>query len=297
MNALENRAYQWAHYGGNQGAASPTISAAGVVPYGDISAATNQFMTGQAQMPYLANLPNYAEMLGQQTGNTLSQLKGEVPQDVVTQLQQRGAERGVATGSPGSPNSNAAYLRALGLTSLDIQKQGAANLHQNIADTPVSPLWNPASLFVPEHMAGLELGAASAGLGSGIGTGGGSLRLPGGTLGAGPGQGGGVPSWDKAGPPAVGGTGPFDDLFSSRNFSGGLWTGGGANSTYAPAGGSSFMGNPADAGNQFANDLYSDESNMDWSGYNPFGTGGTGQFDFTDAGTGIGLFDESLVSP
>lgn len=43
--------------------------------------------------------------------------KGQVAPGTISLLQQQGAERGIGTGMPGSPASNAAYLRTLGQTS------------------------------------------------------------------------------------------------------------------------------------------------------------------------------------
>lgn len=142
-------------------------------PYKDLTTDLNKFMTDQAVLPYIMNLPNYQSMLGRATGNTGSLLRGEVPDDVLKQIQQSGAERGVATGGPGSPGANAAWLKALGLTSTQLQQQGQQNFSQLIQDTPVSPLFNPASLFVPERLAQQELNANIAGRRSVGGTGGG----------------------------------------------------------------------------------------------------------------------------
>lgn len=127
----------------------------------------NQFMTQQAQLPFLRGLPGYASMLGQRSANTGSLLRGEVPQDVLEQLQQRGAERGVAMGSPGSPNANASWLRALGITSLGLQQQGSQQLSQGIADVPVPALWNPLELYTAQLKAQQELQQANAGAGGG----------------------------------------------------------------------------------------------------------------------------------
>lgn len=177
--------------GQTQTGSTPTtpLSSAGAVPYGNLAASTNQFMIGQSQAPFLANLPNYASNVAQRGANTSSLLQGQVPPDVIRQMQQQAAERGIATGSPGSDNSNASYLQSLGLTSLGLQDQGSKELSQSIADTPVPQLFNPASLFVPEHLAGLEQRAAAAGLSSGSRYPGftmpSSLQVPGGRLGQG----------------------------------------------------------------------------------------------------------------
>lgn len=120
----------------------------------------NQFMIGQSRLPYQWNLPLYGQNLLTQSRNTAALMRGEVPLDVVGQLQRRGAERGIAMGSPGSPNANSAWLRALGLTSLGLQQQGSQQFGQQLAATPIPELFNPASLYVPERKAEQELKAA-----------------------------------------------------------------------------------------------------------------------------------------
>ncbi len=132
-------------------------------PYMKLAQQANQFMTQQAAAPFISNLPDYQGMVGQRSTNIGSQLRGEVPQDVQRLLSQAGAERGVATGmGAGSPNANAAWLRALGLTSIGQQQLGQQGLTQAIADTPIPEIWNPMSLYVPERIAQLELAAAKS---------------------------------------------------------------------------------------------------------------------------------------
>lgn len=151
---------------------APVISSAGVVPYGNIAQQANQFMTGQAVAPLIANLPNYNAMTQQSSGNILSNLRGQVPEDVVRLLQQKAAERGAMTGmAPDSPNLNASYLQALGLTSLDLMGRGEQQLSGAVERTPMPQPLNPASLFVPQMNAQQELMQAQMG---------GAYRQPGG---------------------------------------------------------------------------------------------------------------------
>lgn len=117
-----------------------------------LAGGTNQFNQGQLLGQYNMAIPNYAALTQTASGNAMSELQGNVPQDVIDLLTQQAAERGITTGMPASGNANAAYLRALGLTSLGQQQAGMANLHQLTADAPVAPLFNPASMFVtPEQ--------------------------------------------------------------------------------------------------------------------------------------------------
>lgn len=134
------------------------------LPWSNVANTTNKFMTQQAMNPYLANLPNYAGNSFQRSQNTSSMLAGQLPQDVTNLISQSAAERGIGGGSPGSQNSNAAFLRMLGLTSLDLQNKGSAQFSQEIADTPVPELWNPASLFVPTELGKQQTQAAQSGL-------------------------------------------------------------------------------------------------------------------------------------
>lgn len=142
----------------------------GAPDYG-LASSTNAFMSGQAALPYHLNLPGYGQNTALRSANTTNFLRGQLPQDVINLIQQQGAERGVATGVRGdSPNANAAWLRALGLTSLGLMQQGSQQFSQEISDTPVPEIWNPLSLYVPERLAAQELAAAKSGAGSTGGT-------------------------------------------------------------------------------------------------------------------------------
>lgn len=114
-----------------------------------------------AALPFQMNLPNYEGMLGQASSNTSQELSGQVPKDVQNLLAQQASERGISTGQgAGSPNNSAAYLQALGLTSLGQEQQGQSNLSQLIGETPTGPQFNPSSMFVtPEQAQAAQLAA------------------------------------------------------------------------------------------------------------------------------------------
>lgn len=111
-----------------------------------------------------------------------SQLRGELAPDVLANLYQRGAEAGVSRGMPGGPGVNAATMRAMGLTSYDIQNQGLKNL-SDIYRLPHQPPGTDITLNVP----GLQNtdypigGGPVAGGAGGAGGGGGGTRGAGGT--------------------------------------------------------------------------------------------------------------------
>jgi len=143
-------------WGGVPNVPDPT-STAGAAISGDIAnlpaltelaGGINQFNTGQAVAPYIANLPGYQDMVKASSGNIEDLLAGKVPADVISIMQEQAAERGVGGGfGPDSPNTNAAYLRALGLTSLGEKQQGETELTNAIARTPTAPLFNVASFL------------------------------------------------------------------------------------------------------------------------------------------------------
>jgi hypothetical protein len=95
-----------------------------------------------------AVLPGGTTALGGGLNFANQEISGQLPQDVLTQIEQAGAERGVSTGMPGSPNSNAAMLRALGLTSLGLSQQGVKDLSTVIGSTPTGPQFNPQSQLI-----------------------------------------------------------------------------------------------------------------------------------------------------
>lgn len=152
---------------GNQYIGDAGYRPVSVAPDFGNAAAINAFMNAQAAQSVRGNLPGYDSLIGQDSVNIGSNLRGEIPPDVLRLLQQQAAERGVATGSPGSDNTNASYLQALGLTSLGLQEQGQKGLTAAVDRTPVPQLFNPASLFVPQTLGAQELAAARGGMGQG----------------------------------------------------------------------------------------------------------------------------------
>lgn len=106
-------------------------------------------------------IPNDPALEAKSSANIGSELAGQVPSDVINLLQQQAAERGIATGSPGSDNSNAAYLRALGLTSLGQEQTGQADLTRALARNPGARVFDPTSqLLTPAQAGGLNLESA-----------------------------------------------------------------------------------------------------------------------------------------
>lgn len=102
-----------------------------------------------AALPFQINLPGYESNLSQASGNTASELAGQIPQDVINQIQQGAAERGISTGQdPNSPNIGAEYLKSLGLTSLSQMATGQNDFSRLIGETPTGKAFDPSSMFV-----------------------------------------------------------------------------------------------------------------------------------------------------
>jgi hypothetical protein len=83
-------------------------------------------LTAYSQLPgYQASIANIGSAVQSETA-------GQVPDDVIAQLKQQGAEGNVQTGAA----SNAAYLHALGLTSLGLETTGANTLNSTVQNLP-----------------------------------------------------------------------------------------------------------------------------------------------------------------
>lgn len=156
--------------------------------------------TGQAisnQSAVYNQLPGYAASIGNIGANIQSETAGEVPEDVRRQLEQEAAERGIATGSPGSDNANASLLDQFGLTSLQLTNMGQGNLQDILPTLPGAGIAaNPGFYTTPQQQyeAGLQnsifqsapdpAAAAKAGVnavagGFAAGRGSGGVSLPG----------------------------------------------------------------------------------------------------------------------
>lgn len=83
-----------------------------------------------------SQLPGYSTSIANIGGNIQNETAGILPEDVKYQLAQAAAERGVASGSPGGANTDADYLRGLGLTSLNLTNLGEQNLNAMLPNLP-----------------------------------------------------------------------------------------------------------------------------------------------------------------
>lgn len=141
---------------------TPAYGGAPVIP--DPIASMWQALGGDAAaMPSLTsladiyNLFNYNQQKSQVAGtpgfsNVNDLLNAKLPQDVQNNIAQSAAERGIQTGTYGSPNSDAALLRAMGMSSLDAQKLGQDEYGNLLSHFPKAAPFDMSSMFVsPEQ--------------------------------------------------------------------------------------------------------------------------------------------------
>lgn len=153
-----------------------------------ITNAINQLNLDAQKNANAARIPGYTGLEQQSSDLIKSELGGQVPADVISLLEQQAAERGATTGmEPSSPNANAAYLRALGLTSLDLTKRGEADLTAAENRNPAAPIVDPSRfVMTPYQQAMLALEQERLRLGyqprlgayTGPGSGGGGAPYP-----------------------------------------------------------------------------------------------------------------------
>lgn len=164
--------------------------------------------TNTTTSSWTSQLPQYEALSGQASGLAGSWMRGELAPDVISNIQRQAAERGIRTGvGPGSPNANAAYLQALGLTTQQLQQTGLQDYLQLLAQSPRTTtqqqvidnnvLQAITSAAPDPYSAALaNMAAQAAGLRGGAGAGGGTT-FPGtpltgeGAIGSGPTYGGG----------------------------------------------------------------------------------------------------------
>lgn len=103
--------------------------------YTQLLKSINDAANAQAKSNLETNLPGYGANLAQQSANISDLLAGKISPSTINNMATAAAERGITVG--GGPNANAAYLRALGLTTEGLQAQGAQQFAQQIASTPV----------------------------------------------------------------------------------------------------------------------------------------------------------------
>jgi hypothetical protein len=136
-------AFDWNDYYRRQGTLAPETTATGINPaLTTIIDQVNEINRNSQQAANAGRIPGGAGLEEQSSGNISRALSGEIDPSVLQQLGQRSAERGIMTGSPNGPGTNAEYLRAIGLTSQDLMNQGQNWLTQADARNPGAPVYD-----------------------------------------------------------------------------------------------------------------------------------------------------------
>jgi hypothetical protein len=132
--------------------AQPSTFTAGIQP-GVSLAGTSQAVTGaniaSQTAANAARIPGETGLETQSSSNIGQELKGQLPADVMNQLAQQAAEAGI-----GGSSSPAAYLKALGLTSLSQENQGQTDLTAATARNPGAQPFDASSMLLTPAQAG-----------------------------------------------------------------------------------------------------------------------------------------------
>ena len=115
-----------------------------------LTKAINDLNIAAQQQANVSRIPGEAGLEAQSSDLIKQQLAGQVPADVMALLRQQGAEQNVGTGR----DSNAAYLRALGLTSIGQEQAGQAGLTAATARNPLANLFDPTTQTLTAAQAG-----------------------------------------------------------------------------------------------------------------------------------------------
>ena len=132
--------------------AQPSTFTAGIQP-GVSLAGTSQAVTGaniaSQTAANAARIPGETGLETQSSSNIGQELQGQLPADVMNQLAQQAAEAGI-----GGSSSPAAYLKALGLTSLSQESQGQTDLTAATARNPGAQPFDASSMLLTPAQAG-----------------------------------------------------------------------------------------------------------------------------------------------
>lgn len=112
-----------------------------------LMAALDQQQAQNVLLPFQMGIPNWGPAMGQTMANVTQGLQGVVNSDVWTNLQRGAAERGIAMGSPLSPNAQTNLLQMLGLTSYGVQQDALKNLLNVMGSMPRISPFNPSQLL------------------------------------------------------------------------------------------------------------------------------------------------------
>jgi hypothetical protein len=120
----------------------------------ELEAQRNQFNRAQLLESLGIQIPGYQEGQAQRTQNAMALLRGELPPDVLAQVQRQSAGRALQGGFAGSQAAGNLTARDIGRTSLALQQAGNQQFSNILGTTPLSPLANFE--FTPQDIARLR---------------------------------------------------------------------------------------------------------------------------------------------
>jgi hypothetical protein len=126
----------------------------------EMEAERNAFNRAQLLESLGIQIPGYQEGQAQRTQNALALLRGELPPDVLAQVQRKAAGQAVQGGYAGSAAGRNLVARDIGRTSLDFANLGNQQFANILGTTPLAPLANYE--FTPQQIAALRGGERSA---------------------------------------------------------------------------------------------------------------------------------------
>jgi len=120
----------------------------------ELEAQRNQFNRAQLLESLGIQIPGYQEGQAQRTQNAMALLRGELPPDVLAQVQRQSAGRALQGGFAGSQAAGNLTARDIGRTSLALQQAGNQQFSNILGTTPLSPLANFE--FTPQMIASIR---------------------------------------------------------------------------------------------------------------------------------------------
>jgi len=126
----------------------------------EMEAERNAFNRAQLLESLGIQVPGYQEAQAKRAENALALLRGELPPDVLAQVQRQAAGKAVQGGYAGSAAGRNLVARDIGRTSLDLANLGGQQFANILGTTPLAPLANYE--FTPQQIAALRGGERSA---------------------------------------------------------------------------------------------------------------------------------------
>jgi len=126
----------------------------------EMEAERNAFNRAQLLETLGMQIPGYQEAQTARSQNALALLRGELPPDVLAQVQRKATGRAIEGGYAGSAAGRNLVARDIGRTSLDLANLGNQQFANILGTTPLSPL--ASYEFTPQQLASIRANERSA---------------------------------------------------------------------------------------------------------------------------------------